>query len=136
MAKILLIEDQPQLRQLLHAALRQANHTVFEAENGTRAVAVVAGNSIDVVVTDIFMPEKDGLEVIRDLRRQLPDVPVIAYSGGNARIDMDPLEVALILGASWTIRKPFELQQLLNAVRGVLSAKVADKPQIDFDDEH
>jgi DNA-binding NtrC family response regulator len=123
MARILLIEDEDGLRRMLRLALEQVGHTVTEAADGREAVRLHRVDPTDLVITDIQMPEKDGLEVLMDLRRESPDVKVIAMSGGGRLVShAQALEMAVPLGAITTLTKPFRLEQLFEAVDKALAA--------------
>ncbi len=75
---------------------------------------------VDLIITDVFMPEKEGLETIRELRSEYPEVKIIAISGGGKNINLDFLPLAKQLGALRTLKKPFDRQEMLDAVQEVL----------------
>jgi len=114
--KILVIEDDPEVRNYLVAVLSRAGHEVREASNGKEGVQAFAAAPSDVVITDIIMPEKDGIETILDLRRTNPELKVIAISGGGRSTPDNYLHSAKLLGADRTIRKPFTNEEILAAV--------------------
>ena len=89
---------------------------VLTAAHGQEALGYLNGHRVDAIVTDLFMPEMDGIEVIAAVRRQFPDVRVIAISG---RPGVDYLTIARELGVTHTLRKPFEFDELLGALKGV-----------------
>jgi len=111
--KVLVIEDNADLRDYLRQALKLEGHEVLSARNGKEALGMLDGKAFDAVVTDLFMPEMDGIETITALRRRLPDARVIAISG---RPGVDYLTVARELGVKHTLRKPFEIEELLEAL--------------------
>jgi len=111
--KVLVIEDNADLRDYLRQALKLEGHEVLSARNGKEALSMLDGKAFDAVVTDLFMPEMDGIETIAALRRRLPDARVIAISG---RPGVDYLTVARELGVKHTLRKPFEIEELLQAL--------------------
>lgn len=115
-ATILLIEDDPLLREMMVPALRKAGFAVLVAENGKVGLKIAAQQKIDIVVTDIFMPETDGIETIRKLRSQAPTLPILAISGSKPDRPRDILAMSLHLGATETISKPFLPSQLVAAV--------------------
>jgi DNA-binding response OmpR family regulator len=117
MARILVIEDDLQVRGVFREALEGAGHTVTEAENGAAGTRLFRERGADLVITNILMPEKDGFETIRDLRRDSVALPIIAVSAGSPRLKMDILKSAALLGASRTLAKPFDLQALVDSVR-------------------
>lgn len=118
MASILLVEDDSDVRALLRQALEQAGHAVTEAWNGEDALERYERGCCDVVVTDILMPQKDGLALIRELKRLDAGLRIIAITGGIGILDF--LDVAKTLGAQRTLRKPFFMHDLVKAVEEVL----------------
>jgi DNA-binding response OmpR family regulator len=120
-ARILVIEDEPSIRALYLAILRDAGHEAAEAPDGAVGVRLFRENPADVVITDIIMPEKEGIEVIMELRRDFPDVKIIAVSGGGKVTTTETcLRLAKSLGAVLTIAKPVSPKELLTAVGEVL----------------
>ncbi len=120
MATILIIEDDTQVRAYLDNLLRRAGHVTETAADGKEGVAVFREKSVDLVVTDIIMPEKDGIETIADMKRIRPDLKVIAISGGGRSEPGNYLHSAYLLGADRTIKKPFNNKDILAAVRELL----------------
>jgi CheY-like chemotaxis protein len=116
MASILVIDDQPEIRTLLRAVLESAGHTVIEASNGREGLARYLQQPADLVITDIHMPELNGLDLILALTRECLNAKVIAISGvqGEATSSLD---AAKQLGASQTIQKPFSLETFRAAVQ-------------------
>lgn len=119
-ATILVIDDEPQLRGMVKQMLEQEGYAVVEAHNGDEGLRVFRQSPADVVITDIVMPEKEGIETIRELRRDFPGVKIIAMSGGGRLDSGEYLHFALKLGAARILRKPFRRQELLETVRAVL----------------
>jgi len=111
--RVLVIEDNDELREYLRVALELQEYAVLTAAHGQEALAYLNGHTVDAVVTDLFMPEMDGIETVAALRRQFPDVRVIAMSG---RPGVDYLRVARELGVKHTLRKPFEIGELIAAL--------------------
>ena len=122
MARILLVDDEEIVLQMFEAVLALDNHEVTTASDGNAAIAAVAAGDFDVVVTDIVMPDKEGIETIVEIRKLRPDLPIIAMSGGGRGSSTDYLELAALLGAKRTLAKPFSTQELLDAVRDVLGS--------------
>ncbi len=115
MATILVIDDQEAIRSLLHRALEEAGHEVLEASNGRLGLELYRVRSADLIITDIVMPEMDGLELMLELTRSFLNVKVIAMSGGHE--SGESLNVAKLLGARQTFHKPLDMDKLLSAVR-------------------
>lgn len=120
MAKILIIDDEEQIRLLLRRILEAEGYEVVEAPDGNAGIQLYRKEPIDLIITDIFMPEKEGLETITELRRDYPDIKLIAMSGGGRTGNLDFLPMAGKLGALRTINKPFTRQDMLSAVREAL----------------
>ena len=117
--RILLIDDDAAILQLLAEMLTTAGYEVSVASNGNEGVTLYRQAPFDLVITDLLMPEKDGLEVIVELRKDFPDVKIITLSGGGA-YGYSSLGVSKTLGAVRTLQKPFLEEQLLDLVREVL----------------
>jgi DNA-binding response OmpR family regulator len=117
MAKILVIDDEEQIRFLLIRMLTRDGHEVFVAQDGLEGVKSFYDLQPDLVITDIVMPNKDGIELIADLRSSNPNQPIIAMSGGrrlfSATSDLNEIEIT---GVKRLLQKPFTLQQLRESV--------------------
>ena len=120
MVRILIIDDEDQPRRMLQQVLTRAGYEVIEARNGNEGLQYFRARPTELIITDILMPEKEGLETIIDIRREFPAVKIIAISGGGRTGNLNFLEVAKRLGAQHTLQKPFELQEMLGAVRNLL----------------
>ena len=123
--RILFVDDEPNLLQGLQRMLRplRSEWEMRFATNGREALQALTAEPCDVVVTDIFMPEKEGLETIMELRRDFPTTKIIAISGGGQKGRLvRALDIAEKLGADVTLQKPFSSQQMITAVRGVIEA--------------
>jgi DNA-binding response OmpR family regulator len=114
---ILLVEDDEQLRGMLKMVLEDAGHEVSEAINGTRVSDMHQRQGFDLVITDLLMPDTEGLTVIRELRRIDQDVRIIAMSGGEGGRGESYLKMAQKLGARRTLSKPFSIDEFLQTVR-------------------
>ena len=121
MAKILVVDDEDLVRLTLRQMLEAGGHEVIEATNGKQGVALEAENSVDLVVTDIIMPEQEGIETIVQLRRKNPLLKIIAISGGGRMKNMDFLKIAANVGADATLTKPFSTQELTEVVNRCLA---------------
>ena len=123
MSRILVIDDEVSLRLVLRRTLEQAGHTVLDAPDGHKGMALWRREPTDVVVTDIFMPEKDGIEVILEMKHVAAKPKIIAMSGGGSKGQRDVIPSALMLGADRIILKPFDQQILLSAVEDVINGQ-------------
>jgi len=123
-ATVLIIEDEPHIRQSLRQTLETAGYAVLEAENGIRGVSLYKSAPPDLVLTDIVMPDKDGLETIREICRVDPRATIIAMSAIEYG-QMDFLEVAKRFGAAASLRKPFDPHELLACVGWALRTRQA-----------
>ncbi len=124
LARILVIEDDSLTCEWLDSLLTRNGYVVDLATNGKEGVDKFQANPADLVITDIVMPEKDGIETITDLKRQYPSLKVIAISGGDRRpedISRNYLHSAKLLGANRAMQKPITNEDLLAAVRELLS---------------
>ncbi len=123
MSRILIIEDDSLTREWLESLLGRNGFEVESATNGEEGVQLFRANPADLVITDIVMPEKDGIETITDLKRTHPEVKVIAISGGERRpegVSRNYLHSAKLLGANRAMQKPISNEDLLTAVRELL----------------
>ena len=120
MARILVIDDEELVRFTLRQILQKAGHEVVEATNGKNGIEVFKQSPVDLIITDIIMPQKEGIETIVELRRDYPDVGIIAISGGGRTRTTNYLELAQTFGARHILRKPFGRHELLDAVQDVL----------------
>lgn len=121
MARILIIEDDEKVRAILCQILRLAGHDVTAAANGVLGVAAFRKSPAELVITDLFMPEMDGLETIFELKRLCREVKCIGISGATDAIARATLAAATRLGADRTLAKPFTRNQLLDVVNRVLA---------------
>jgi two-component system, chemotaxis family, chemotaxis protein CheY len=117
MPRILLLEDEDDVRAPMARALRGDGHDVVEGGDGNEGLHLLDATVIDLVITDILMPEREGLETITDMLRIRPDLPIIAISGGGAGPAGDYLAIAQALGARYGLEKPFDIAQLTGLVR-------------------
>lgn len=120
MARLLVVDDDQVLRAALRIVLEGAGYDVLEAADGDAGLRLYREQGADLVLVDIFMPGRDGLEVIRALRGAIPRPKMIAMSGRVRTGLFDPLEAAAAFGAARTLRKPFEARDLLAAIRELL----------------
>ena len=120
MSSILIVDDDPDIRRLLRAALEKDHHLVFEAENGTDGIRRWREGRPDLVITDLVMPGKDGLDTLFEMVNVDPRVKVIAMTGGGWREAVDRLHDARLFGAVRTVAKPFTLSEMLRVIGEVL----------------
>ncbi len=121
MALILVIDDESFMREMLVQMVSLQGHQVVSADNGKAAEKLLKDTDFDLIITDIVMPEKEGLETIMQIHKQQPAKPIIAMSGG-AIIDPEVyLNLAKELGARYTFEKPFNRQDLIKAINSCLN---------------
>lgn len=118
MASILIVDDDAEIRTFLRRILEDNGHQIREAANGHHGLTLYRDAPADVVITDIFMPERDGLEVTLALTQEFLDARVIAITGAAG--DPNYLNVAKLFGARRVIQKPFTPEEILRAVRFTL----------------
>ena len=117
MTRILLVEDDSDLRSVLAEVLTRGGYEVIEARNGEEAVLLFRQAPVDLVVTDLLMPEKDGFETLMELRAEKPAPKILAMSGGGELSSAIYLRMAGRLGASLVLAKPFGTAEFLAAVQ-------------------
>lgn len=122
MARILLIDDQEEIRSMMSALLTEVGYEVESAGDGEEGMKLFRDNPFELIITDVVMPEKEGLEVIAEIRKEFPFTKVIAVSGGGAHSNLGYLTIAERLGADRTFSKPFKIDAFLEAVRELLPA--------------
>jgi CheY-like chemotaxis protein len=120
MSVILVADDNEPLRSTMQKLLTKAGHTVLVAANGIEAEEIVAKTALDLVITDIIMPDKEGLMLVRDLKKHAPNLRIIAMSGGGRAGAFSLLEAASQFGADAVLRKPFRGGDLIEMVTATL----------------
>ena len=122
MAKILIIDDNEQVRKVMASYLEHDNHEIALAADGKQGISRLQSQTFDLVITDIIMPEQDGLEVLMWLKTQVNRPKVIAVSGGSPSLDLNYLiNMAQRLSADKVLQKPFDFMTLTTAVRELLA---------------
>ena len=116
MKRILLVDDNESFRRPLGEALRRAGYEIQGAGDGSAALVLYQQQPFDLVITDLIMPEKEGLETIIELHRLKPELKIIAMSGGGRMNPEDYLPMARQLGAAATLAKPFTAEEILEVV--------------------
>jgi CheY-like chemotaxis protein len=123
-SSILIVDDEPGIRELLGMILEAAGHSVLTAEDGVEAPKIMASQDVDIVITDLLMPERDGLEFITEIRSKYPKVKIIAMSGGGHIARDSYLRIAKNFGAHYLLEKPFSQTGVLSAIGKVQAMKV------------
>jgi CheY-like chemotaxis protein len=126
MSRILVIDDDRLVRFTIRTALEQAGHDVVEAEDGARGIAAFDAGAFDLVITDLLMPEKEGVETVREIRQRSARVKILAVSGGGAMKTLDYLAMAEALGADRSLAKPFTARALVQVVDELLAAGASE----------
>jgi len=129
MPRILVIDDEPLVRSTVVMILTRAGFSVEEASDGQVGIAMCHTNPPDVVITDIFMPNRDGIEVVREMKRSCPRTTIIAMTGGGQTRMMEIASPAKLLGADHILHKPFERESLLAAVNAALGTPPPPRSQ-------
>ena len=123
MARILVVDDNASMREAVCEMLEQIGYVTVGAENGRNVAQIHRNDPVDLIITDLFMPDTDGLEIIFQFRREFPEVKIIAISGGGTRGLVELLTVAKKMGAQHALLKPFAWEELLAAVKELLPLK-------------
>ncbi len=123
MATILIVDDDPALRKIVRQMVESAGHAVIEADNGRAALHAFRTQNPEIVISDIVMPQKDGIEMIAELRRESPTVRVVAISGGGRTRNLDVLRLAERAGADVVLAKPFARAELIDAIERAMARK-------------
>ena len=121
MTRILVIDNDAQVRTILRQTLEQAKYEVEEAADVEEGMKLLSASPADLVIMDIFMPNKAGIQTIREVRKKVPQVKLLVISAGGSGIQLDILPTARAMGPHGTLAKPFERQELLDAVNAVLA---------------
>ena len=120
MESVLIIDDEPQIRSMIRLVLERAGYSVMEAADGVEGIRRFHENPANLIITDLIMPNKDGIGMIIELKKEFPDVKIIAMSGGGLNRPEGYLRGAQKLGAACTLSKPINRQELLRVVRDTL----------------
>ena len=129
MALILIIDDEPQIRSMLKLMLERDGYEVAEASDGIEGIRIYRQNPADLIITDLIMPNKDGIGVILDLKKEFPNVKIIAMSGGGLNKPEGYLKGAKKLGAACTLTKPIDRGEMLRAIKEVLKSPSSEIDQ-------
>jgi CheY-like chemotaxis protein len=126
MAGILIVEDDKDLREMLKASLSKLKYTILEASNGNEAILRFKPLITDLVITDLIMPDEDGLKVIMKIKEIKPSIKVIAISGGGKAGPGNYLNLAKVLGADEIFPKPFSINELIKKIAELLKEEQLD----------
>ncbi len=125
MARILIIDDESQIRSMLRLMLERVGYEIAEAPDGIEGIRQYRENPADLIITDLIMPNKDGIGMIIDLKKEFPRVKIIAMSGGGVNRPEGYLDGAKKLGATRTLTKPIDRDEMLKAVKETLKDTAA-----------
>ncbi len=128
MARILIADDEAVIRMMFRAFLERDGFDVLEAANGNEALAVCRKERPDLIIIDLIMPDKEGIETIMELKQLYPDLKIIAISGGGRIRAGEYLTIAATFGVDQTLQKPIEREELLRVVRSLLPRE-GDPPE-------
>lgn len=120
MARILIVDDEENVRFTLVKALKSLGHEIYQAPDGNAALAIMTEQEIDLIVTDIFMPNREGLETIIEIRMNWPQVKLVAMSGGGRIRNTEFLEIAEKFGADLVLKKPFSMMEFRSEIGKLL----------------
>jgi len=126
MAVVLIVDDDPTVRLIVTELLRGEDHAIVEAADGDEALRIAASVGVDLVVLDMLMPNKDGLETILELRKLRPGIRILAISSGGRMEPGHLLRTAMVFGANGSLEKPLRLESFSRMVNDLLAQPVAD----------
>jgi DNA-binding NtrC family response regulator len=126
MERILIIDDEQQIRSMLRLMLERDGYEVVEAPDGIEGIKAYRQNPADLIITDLIMPNKDGIGMIIELQKEFPDVKIIAMSGGGLNKPEGYLKGAKKLGAACTLTKPIDREKMLRAVKNIIKGTGSD----------
>ncbi len=120
MGNILIIDDEPNIRLMIRRILESDGHTITEAADGGAGIKCYQKNPFDLIIADLIMPDKEGLETINELKKEYPDIKIVAISGGGKTGPGSHLQTARLLGAAAILEKPFKKEMLLQTIRELM----------------
>ena len=123
MFNILIIEDDDLVQNMISSVLRKNGYQVSSASNGVEGVEKVRSGNPDLAITDILMPDKEGIQTIVEIKQMRPDIKIIAMSSGGQAKNMSFLNMAKKVGAEYVLQKPFKPSELINIINKLLNAK-------------
>ena len=119
--RVLVVDDEESLRNVVRKTLESEGLSVVTAADAETALMLVRASPPSLVIADVFLPEMSGIELLEEIRREVPRVPVVLMSGGGEHKNLAPLEAGRFLGASASIAKPFRPAQLVALVHKILN---------------
>ena len=122
MNSILIIDDEAPIRSMLRLILEREGYQIIEAPDGIEGIRHYRDHPTDLIITDLIMPNKDGIGMIIELKKEFPDINIIAMSGGGLNKPDGYLKGAKQLGAKYTLSKPIDREELLRVVKDTLKA--------------
>jgi len=135
MERILIIDDEEQIRSMLRLMLERDGYEVIEAPDGIEGIKAYRQNPADLIITDLIMPNKDGIGMIIELQKEFPDVKIIAMSGGGLNKPEGYLKGAKKLGAACTLTKPIDRAKMLRAVKNTIKGNTAELEEFQVEAE-
>lgn len=117
---VLVVDDNPDQRELVRRMVERAGYACVIAANGREARSQLESATVDAAVTDVFMPDEDGLEFLRHVREERPELPILVVSGSGPHNRIDYLAIAMKFGATATLEKPFTGKQMAEALGSLL----------------
>jgi DNA-binding NtrC family response regulator len=126
MERILIIDDEQQIRSMLRLMLERDGYEVAEAPDGIEGIKAYRQKPADLIITDLIMPNKDGIGMIIELQKEFPDVKIIAMSGGGLNKPEGYLKGAKKLGAACTLTKPIDREKMLRAVKNIIKGTTSE----------
>ena len=129
MTRVLIIDDEAPIRSMLKLMLERDGYEVAEASDGMEAIRVYRQNPADLIITDLIMPNQDGIGMIIALKKEFPDVKIIAMSGGGLNKPEGYLKGAKKLGAACTLTKPIDRDEMLRAIKDILKSPSSQNGQ-------
>jgi DNA-binding response OmpR family regulator len=123
MAGILIVEDDNDMREMLKVTLTRRKYSVMDASNGKEAISKFKPSLTDLVITDLIMPDEDGLKVIMKLKEIKPEIKIIAISGGGKGGPGNYLNLARALGADFVLSKPFSIKELISKIEHLIESE-------------
>ncbi|MCB0281634.1 MAG: response regulator [Calditrichae bacterium] len=121
MSRILIVDDEEVILEMLIQMVNREGYEAEGAKNGKEAMKKIAENKPDLLITDLIMPDKEGIELIKDIRASYKDLKILAISGGNRHIDpMGQLKIARFLGADASLSKPLDRKEFLSVIKNLI----------------